>query len=324
MRPNEIWEGKSLGARCMRAALTPLSWLYAAGWQGYLAVYRLKIKQTQEPHRPIVCVGNLITGGSGKSPMTRYLVRTLREMGYEVVIGCSGYGAPHSEAATIAPNGPLDAQEWGDEPAMFRWLDPEVPIVVGRRRVLAAELVHAQFPNSVLVMDDGFQHLPIKKQITIVLDEPFPANTNCIPAGPYREPRWNRRRADLVLPGSFQIKPAPMTLISPTGEQISPKEYSVLCALGQPQRFLDALNSIFPNSQNPGITVLLPDHDPLTGGTLLASFPKDLPIVVTAKDWVKLRNRADIDSRQFLVATQQISVEPEEEFKAWLKKRLDE
>ncbi|MFX8929914.1 tetraacyldisaccharide 4'-kinase, partial [Acinetobacter baumannii] len=84
----------------------------------------------------------------------------------------------------MAPDGPLDPAGWGDEPAMFRWLLPDVPLVVGRRRVLAAELVHQHFPKAVLVMDDGFQHLPVKKHIQILLDDPTPKNSRCLPAGP--------------------------------------------------------------------------------------------------------------------------------------------
>ena len=324
MRPNEIWEGKGWKTRLVKAALTPLGWLYACGWQSYLAIYALGIKKASEAHQPVICVGNLVTGGSGKSPLTLYLAKLLLEIGKPVVIGCSGYGAPHAEAATMAPNGALDAAEWGDEPAMFRWLFPEVPLVVGRRRVLAAELVHRTYPDSVLLMDDGFQHLPIKKHLTILLDDPDPVNTMCLPAGPYREPRKNRRRADAVLPGIFQVVADSMRLVTPSGSEDSPGDYSVLCALGQPARFLDALKRAFPNRQNSGSYLILPDHDPLTGGTLLASFRKDLPIVVTAKDWVKLRNRADIDNWKFLVATQRVRVEPEAEFREWLKERLDE
>jgi len=190
--------------------------------------------------------------------------------------------------------------------------------------VLAAELVHQSFPNAVLLMDDGFQHLPLKKQLSIVLDDANPINAHCLPAGPYREPRSNRSRADLVLPDRFSVCRNPIRLVSPDGQTQTPMNYSVLCALGQPQRFLDELNSAYPSGDPLGIRTLLPDHDPLTGGTLLERFPKELPIVVTAKDWVKLRNRKDLGQRQFLIALQQVRVEPEVEFKAWLGQRLDE
>ncbi|MDR3688374.1 MAG: tetraacyldisaccharide 4'-kinase [Fimbriimonas sp.] len=324
MHPVDIWEGRSFKATVLRGFLTPLSWLYAAGWQGYLALYRSGIKKASEPHRPIICIGNLVVGGTGKSPLTLYFAELLAGMDKEVVVGCSGYGSPRAEAASIAPEGPLDAREWGDEPAMVRWLLPHVPLVVGRRRVLAAEAVHRAFPDAVLLMDDGFQHLPLRKQVSIVLDDARPVNARCLPAGPYREPRKNRRRADLVLPSDFACVPEPMRLIDPDGNEQTPTSYSVLCALGQPDRFLTALEAAFPNSKNGGVVRLLPDHDPLTGGTLLDTFPQHLPIVVTAKDWVKLRSREDVAKPRFLIALRKVRVEPEAEFKVWLKNRLDE
>jgi tetraacyldisaccharide 4'-kinase len=320
MHAREVWFGRSPGAKAARAALTPLSWLYAAGWQGYLALYRAGWKRAEEPHRPVLCVGNLMIGGTGKSPMTLYLAQLLGEMGKQVVVSASGYGSPKAEAASLAPEGTLDPGEWGDEPAMLRWLLPEVPLIVGRRRILAAELCHRHFPDAVLLMDDGFQHLPLKKHVTILLDPEDPPNTKCLPAGPYREPRRNRKRADLVLPGRFSITEAELTFEDPSGgipEEL-PKEYSVLCALGQPDRFLKSL------AGEPRATMLLADHDPMTTGNLFDLLPREVPTVVTAKDWVKLRNRPDLEGRRFLVAKQSVRVDPEERFREWLKEKLDE
>ncbi|RYD40359.1 MAG: tetraacyldisaccharide 4'-kinase, partial [Verrucomicrobiaceae bacterium] len=172
----DLWESPALGPFFARLVLTPLSWLYAAGWQAYLATYRFGFKKAAEPHRPILCVGNLQVGGSGKSPLVRHLIDVLRGMGREVVVSCSGYGSPRAEAATLAPEGELDAAEWGDEPAMLRMQVPDLPLVVGRRRVLAAAIVHQHFPNAVMLMDDGFQHLPLRKTLSIVLDPLQPKN----------------------------------------------------------------------------------------------------------------------------------------------------
>jgi tetraacyldisaccharide-1-P 4'-kinase len=68
---------------------------------------------------------------------------------------------------------------------------------------------------------------------------------------------------------------------------------------------------------------LAPDHDPLDAGTLLDDLPRSAPVVVTAKDWVKLRNRTDVGTRDFLVARQSIEVAPAAEFRNWLQQRLD-
>jgi len=320
MHPNELWNGRSARARLTRLALSPLSGLYALGWEAYLGVYRLGIKRAREPHRPVVCVGNLVTGGSGKSPLTLHLAQVLRELGREVVVSCSGYGAPHAEAATLAPDGPLNPKSWGDEPAMLRWLMPDLPLVVGRRRVLAAEIVARDHPSAVMLMDDGFQHLPLRKHVSIVIDDPEPPNRLCLPAGPYREGRWNRRRANTVLPGEFQAVPGPMRFVTADGASSElPPSYSVLCALGQPERFVASLSEQRP----PAAELLLPDHDPLDGGTLFEPLPANLPVVVTAKDWVKLRERADLGSREFIVALRDVRVEPQDTFRAWIRDKLN-
>ncbi len=323
----DLWESPAPGARLARAALTPLSWLYAGGWQAYLLTYRLGLKRATEPHRPVLCVGNLQAGGSGKSPLVRHLVDVLREMGREVVVSCSGYGAPRAEAASLAPPGELDAAEWGDEPAMLRMQAPDLPLVVGRRRVLAATLVHEAHPNAVMLMDDGFQHLPLRKTLSLLLDPPDPVNRRCLPAGPYREPRRNLRRADAVLPGRFRVVEETWVVESegwmvkenlpPTTHHPLPSPFAVLCALGQPARFLASL------SEKPAFQRLLPDHDPLTAGNLFDGMDPALPVVVTAKDWVKLRNRTDLDGRRILVARHSARVEPAAEFRAWLSERLD-
>lgn len=322
MHASELWHSKSTEARLARAVLTPVSWLYALGWESYLACYSVGLKKPVEPHRRVVCIGNLQVGGSGKTPVTRFVARKLRDMGYEVVVSCSGYGSPHSAEASIAPEGELDPAYWGDEPAMLRWLEPDFPLIVGRNRVRAAELAHSSFPDAVLLLDDGFQHLPLKKHATILLDPEHPDNSRCLPAGPYREPRSNRARADLVVPGRFKIERAPMELRTPAGDPVSPSEYAVLCAIGSPLAFLQDLGNDFPNAARGLPPRLLPDHDPLDAGTLLNEFPQNLPIVVTAKDWVKLRARNDAQRYTFLIASHDVRLEPVQEFQSWLRCEL--
>lgn len=309
-----------MAARLTRLSLTPLSWLYAGGWQTYLLVYRLGLKKALEPHRPVVCIGNLKVGGTGKSPITLYVARVLEELGKEVVIGCSGYGSPRSEGASLAPKGELNPKEWGDEPAMIRSLAPDFPIIVGRARVEAARICQDRFPNAVLLMDDGFQHLPVKKHVSIVLDPPG-TNRRCLPAGPYREPYDNRRRASLVLPNGFKAIFRVARLQTTEGEEQNPPRANVLCALANPQRFLEDLRALGVQVHQ---THLLPDHDPLDRGNLFDSLEPDLPVIVTAKDWVKLQNRQDRGARQILIARQEACIEPEAEFRAWLARKLDE
>jgi tetraacyldisaccharide 4'-kinase len=310
MHASEVWHSSSVAARLTRAALTPASYLYALGWQTYLKMYDLGFKKPSEPHYPVICVGNLQVGGTGKTPVTLAIAKFLKQAGRELVVSCSGYGSPRSEGATLAPAGELKASEWGDEGAMMRWLIPDLKLVVGRNRVEAARLVHEHCPNATMLMDDGFQHLPLKKHLTIVLDPEQPTNRLCLPAGPYREPRSNRSRADFLIPGALTFEHQNLTLATAKGIPASPSRYSVLCALGRPQRFLEDLNRYCAPADGFAEIKFLGDHDPMSEGTLLRSFPREVPIVVTAKDWVKLRERPDCAERTFLVATQIFKVEP--------------
>lgn len=322
MHSDEIWRSSKPAAIAARIALAPLSGLYAIGWEAYLAIYRLGIKRPYVPRIPVVCVGNLTTGGSGKSPISVHLIELLSGAGRAVVVSCSGYGGPRSEAATLAPDGPLDPQEWGDEPAMIRWLAPHVPIIVGRRRPLAAQIAEAEFPDSILLMDDGFQHLPLKIDLSIILDDPNPVNRMCLPAGPYREGRWNRRRASIVLPREFRVQKAEFEWRNGEGESVDrPARANVLCAIGTPQGFFDDL-------RNAGIELVRcearKDHDPLTAGNLWSGFEPDAPIVVTAKDWIKLRRRDDVAERDVMIAMQRRTIEPADAFANWFLSRIDE
>src|SRR4051812_39429853 len=103
MHWSEVWEASDAGAVAARTILTPASWLYALGWEAYLGIYRIGLKKPSEPHRPVVCIGNLVVGGSGKSPFTLFVAQALRGLGHEVVLSCSGYGSPASQAASVAP-----------------------------------------------------------------------------------------------------------------------------------------------------------------------------------------------------------------------------
>lgn len=312
-----MWEGFSLAT----FVLSPFSALYALGWLAYEGAYRFGLKRPAAPHHPVVCVGNLTVGGTGKTPTTRYLASILAGMGRSVAISCSGYGSPAAEAARVAPAGPLSAHEWGDEAALLRHWLPEIPLIVGRRRVLAAELCRERFPESVLLLDDGFQHLPLAKDIAIVLDPPR-RNRLCLPAGPYREPRTGLARAQLVLPGEFRVEVDEFLIRDPSGDPATlPKSADVLCAIGRPAGLVATVEAL-------GCRIeagrFLPDHDPLTAGNLLNDFGRDRPLVVTTKDWMKLRERTDVTGRDIRIVDYSVRIQPEDAFLTWFAQRLDE
>ena len=315
---HDVWYGNSFAARVVRVCLIPLSLLYAGGWQLYLLVYRLGFKKAKKPHTPIVCIGNLVAGGTGKTPTVVFVAQCLIELGHSVVIGCSGYGSPRSESATVAPVGALIAAEWGDEPTEIRELLPNVPMIVGRARVTAAELCAKHFPNSVLLMDDGFQHMPLDKDVSIILDPATP-NSLTFPAGPYRESRsTGRKRADLVIPSEqFRFEFSPIRFSTAEGSPASvPTKARVLTAIGRPDNVRKNLEAI-------GVTIeeflAFPDHHLLDFD--ISEKPQDLPWIVTRKDWVKLRVHCK-DSQSVLIAERTASIEPSVEFKKWLTIKL--
>lgn len=317
----EVWYGESLSAKLACLALRPASWLYAFGWNSYRALYDLGVKRGDQPFRPILVVGNLTVGGSGKTPVVVHIVRMLSEMGYQVAIGCSGYGGVRSQGASVAPHGSLDPAEWGDEPALLRALLPAQPLIVGRARVEAARLMASKVATGdrwVLVMDDGFQHLPLRPTASIVIDPPS-RNHACLPSGPYREPRSHLRRADVVIGegGAFEAvsQITGFQLLSMFGQdgtvELPARDVDVVCAIGRPQGLTKSL-------EERGITVrrllAYPDHDRLDHvpwGDL------EGPIIVTAKDAVKLNG---IPRQDVFVAMHAVSIEPAAAF----RKRLEE
>jgi tetraacyldisaccharide 4'-kinase len=254
------------------------------------------------------------------------MAKILVEMGFPVVVSASGYGSLRSVAATLAPEGPLLAKEWGDEPALIRWLMPDLPIVVGRRRVLAAELCHVAYPDAVLLLDDGYQHLPLAKDLSILIDPVDRTNRWCLPAGPYRQPSSDRARADLVLPDSFCLRPEFGPVLTPEGVEVKPQTVQALCAIGSPQSFLD---SLVERGYVVERSLVLADHADLSDkalrpGYLNTRFEQSLPIVVTAKDWMKLMARPDVGDWKWAIAHYSVRIEPEAEFREWLKVKLSE
>ncbi|MBL8061085.1 MAG: tetraacyldisaccharide 4'-kinase [Chthonomonas sp.] len=299
----------------------PLSTLYFLGWSAYESLYRIGAKKPMDPAIPVIVVGNLTVGGMGKTPTTLAVCRLLKDIGYQAVISASGYGSPRAEAATIAPDGPLLASEWGDEPTLLRWLAPEFPIIVGRRRTLAAKLCAEHFPNAVMVMDDGYQHKPLRHHISIILDLEEVSNPLVLPAGPYREPRSHRTRADFLLPSYFKLMHHGTRFLNTEGQEIEfpPQDIQVLTAIAKPSRLVRTLDSL-------GFRTIrarhYPDHDKLTRDDLFSQFERTLPIVVTSKDWVKIRERHDLDGWDFEIAHYQVTVEPYEEFKRALADKV--
>ncbi|MFT3721811.1 tetraacyldisaccharide 4'-kinase [Pseudorhodoferax sp.] len=160
-------------------------WLYRRGW---LSGTRLPV--------PVLVVGNVVAGGSGKTPVTIALVEHLRAQGWRVGVLSRGYGRSTTDCREVLPDSP--AQEVGDEPALIQ-RSCRVPVFVAARRAEAGLALLARHPaTELLVCDDGLQHLALARDLEIcVFDDRGTGNGWLLPAGPLREP-WPRP-ADLVL-----------------------------------------------------------------------------------------------------------------------------
>jgi tetraacyldisaccharide 4'-kinase len=315
---SRIWREKGIESVLM----LPLAALYASGWVIYELLYRLGIISPKRPHSPVVCVGNLVVGGTGKTPVTLYAAKVLQQLGRHVVVSVSGYGSPRQDNAHAAPEGDLDAREWGDEASLVRSKLPAVPLIVGRDRVKAAQICRDLYPDAVLLLDDGFQHLPLYKDVTILLDPPDLQNRWCLPSGPYREPRaTGRQRATTVVPGEFKVSPPMVAMKSANGAAAEVETpVNALCAVARPERFIDTIEH---HGYRIAHEKFLPDHDELMSKRLFEGFDVTLPVVVTEKDWVKLKHRTDLGAWTVLVASYEVQLEPADRFRDWLRERLD-
>jgi tetraacyldisaccharide 4'-kinase len=153
---------------------------------------------------PVISIGNLTVGGTGKTPVTDALVKRLLVKGVRVAVVSRGYGGSYRDEVGCVAKGDgqllLSAQEAGDEPCLLARRNPALLVYVARKRALgvrAAELAGAQ----LILLDDGFQHLPVQRDVDVLLLDaraPF-GNGQLLPAGPLREPLAALRRASLVI-----------------------------------------------------------------------------------------------------------------------------
>jgi tetraacyldisaccharide 4'-kinase len=200
--------------------LRGLAGLYALGWRAYAGVYALGLKRRARMPVPVIGVGSLWAGGVGKTPVAIAVARLLQESGVRVAVLTHGYGGSrYRTGALVDPLQHPDPAEVGDEAAELRLALPDVPIAVGKQRVRMAHAAIARWSPDALVLDDGFQHLPLARALDLVLlpaESPL-GNGFCLPAGPLREPPEGVRRAGGVVWVYFG-SPHPQPLSHGVGE----------------------------------------------------------------------------------------------------------
>lgn len=154
--------------------------------------------------RPVISVGNLTVGGTGKTPAVIYIARLLRAAGLNPVLLSRGYGRRSAGSTLLVGpgnEGPCDPATLGDEPALVRRHVPGIWLALDPDRFRAASAALARGAGDVFLMDDGFQHRALHRALDVVMVDctrPF-ATDHTIPRGTLREPRSSLRRADIVL-----------------------------------------------------------------------------------------------------------------------------
>jgi tetraacyldisaccharide 4'-kinase len=279
--------------------LAPLGWLFAAAVTLRRRAYERRWLASRRLPVPVVVVGNIFVGGTGKTPFVVWLVDELRRRGWRPGIVCRGYGGgSRSWPRRVRPECP--AEEVGDEPVLLARRS-EVPVYAGPDRFAAGQALLAANDCDILVLDDGLQHYRLQRDREIVIMDGRRGlgNGRCLPAGPLREPARRLSGVDLVLfsapaststPG-FDLQGSLLRAVDGSDRQRPLAELAgttvhAVAGIGHPERFFDQL-------ERAGLAVIphpFPDHHPYNASDL--RFSEAHPIVMTEKDAVKCRGAA--------------------------------
>lgn len=269
----------------------PLAWLYGALTALRRTLYRLGALRRVRLPVPVLVIGNLTAGGTGKTPLTIALAEALHARGLRPGVVSRGHGG--RQRGPILLDDAPDPADVGDEPCLIR--ASGVPVAVGRDRPAAAQLLVAAGCD-VLIADDGLQHYRLARDVEIcVIDgaRRF-GNGRLLPAGPLREPLRRLARVDLRVcnggtpqAGEYPMRLAGGDVVTLDGTQRKPladfagRRVHAVAAIGHPGRF-------FASLRDAGIEVIehaFADHHAFVAADL--AFGDGLPVLMTDKDAVK-------------------------------------
>ena len=282
---------------------------YQRGWLQSFAV-----------QKPVVIVGNISVGGTGKTPFTLWLCQFLTEQGFTPGIVSRGYGARIK--APLRVTSLHSAADVGDEPLLLA-RKSNCPVVVCPDRVAAAEYLLASTDCDIVISDDGLQHYKLQRDLELVLidGQRGLGNQQLIPAGPLREPVSRLQSVDAVIVNSgdfalanykMQLKPVtPQALDGQNRWPEQPQAVTLVAAIGNPQRFVDTVKSVGIEIK---ATAFFRDHFAFDENSL-----SDIegPVLMTEKDAVKCRAFAK-PNWYYLPVEADLS----DEFKFWLQQQL--
>jgi tetraacyldisaccharide 4'-kinase len=305
--------------------MLPVSWLYSRIVAFNRWLYDRQIRQRDQLSVPVIVVGNLYIGGTGKTPVAIALATALTAQGYKPGLISRGYGSSRKPTPVTGQGATLDWQTFGDEPALIA-KRTGIPVSVHANRFLAGCQLLKRFPEvNVIISDDGLQHQQLARDIELLVeDERGVGNGATLPGGPLREDRRARDSVDAIL---RRASDAPATVSGQavanstvpmfgfevtlgffycpaSGQKLSITEMlqalkathastartAAIAGIGVPERFFQGLKKLGIRLDQ---TVALSDHAPMTAA-LLASIDAKT-ILITEKDAVKFP--VDLDPR---------------------------
>jgi tetraacyldisaccharide 4'-kinase len=227
--------------------LNPLASIYGSVVAARNVFYDRRLLPVRRLQGPVISIGNLSTGGSGKTPFVILLGELLKARGIKFDVLSRGYGRKSHGTLLVDPGG-LAAQ-FGDEPLLIgRKL--EVPVLVGEDRFDAGRLAEAKFGPQLHLLDDGFQHRQLYRDFDIVLVTAHDAKDGLLPGGRLREPLPSLRRADaVVLTSGAAAESFPLEnkstwrLRRGIAPQDVPPQPVVFCGIARPQNFVFQLRA---------------------------------------------------------------------------------
>jgi tetraacyldisaccharide 4'-kinase len=199
---SQVHQKKSLGPLSPLLALCSI--LYGTGVKLRLSSYKHRCFKKKSLPGFVVSIGNLTAGGTGKTPAVIMLARWALKEGYRVAVLSRGYRGRYKEKFFEVSDGEAikaDPQKSGDEAYLLARKLDGIPIVISRKRYIAGSFAHRKFGTNFFVLDDGFQHLELKRDLDLVLIDAASSfgNGHLLPWGPLREPTDQLARADVVI-----------------------------------------------------------------------------------------------------------------------------
>ncbi|MBJ6725954.1 tetraacyldisaccharide 4'-kinase [Geomesophilobacter sediminis] len=314
----ELVSGKRTGFRdrLLLGALRLASYPYACLMGQRALAYRMGIFRSHRLPRPVIAVGNLTMGGTGKTPMVAHLAAQLIADGKRVVVLTRGYGGSAGKGPCLVSDGKailVTPEVSGDEPSLLARKVPGLMVVVGSDRYRCGLFAMEKLQPDVFILDDGYQHLRLQRDLNLLLmDARNPlGNGRVIPAGFLREPRSAAKRADVVVytrcaaagePNLFPGKPACWTTHSITGyhdvilgtrlgpAELQGKRIVAFSGIADPKAFFDLIET---GGVSLTATISFADHasygeEEIAAINRVRVTSRSTVLITTEKDAVKL------------------------------------